>query len=79
MIYRSFVDFDVRARTIADCMIDEVVHRRFRYDLSEMLECVRSLSGPATTTFEAGSTRLGPFRLLESSAASGVWSQLHPS
>ena len=69
--YRSFVGLDVHARTIVGCMIDEhtgeVVHRRFGYDLSEVFAWVRSLPGPSKTTYEAGPTGFGLFRLLESS------------
>ena len=71
--YRSFVGLDVHARTIVGCAIDdqtgEVVHRRFGYDLAEVLAWVASLLGPAAATYEAGPTGFGLFRLLE---ASGV-------
>ena len=67
-IYRSFVGLDVHARTIAGCAIDaqtgEVVHRRFGFDLAEVLAWIVSLPGPVTTTYEAGPTGFGLFRLL---------------
>ena len=73
IIYRSFVGLDVHARTIVGCMIDartgEVVHRRFGYDLAEVLAWVAPLPGPAKATYEAGPTGFGLFRLLN---ASGV-------
>lgn len=41
MIYRNFVGLDVHARTIVGCVIDvdtgEVVHRRFGYELAEVV------------------------------------------
>lgn len=67
-IYRTFVGLDVHARTIAGCGIDvhtgEVVHRRFGFDLTEVLGWIRSLPGPVQATYEAGPTGFGLFRLL---------------
>ena len=71
--YRSFVGLDVHARSIVGCVIDEqtgeVVHRRFGFDLAEVLAWVASLPGPVKATYEAGPTGFGLFRLLN---ASGV-------
>ena len=68
---RTFVGLDVHARTIAACAIDvetgEVVHRRFGFDLAEVLAWVGSLPGPVSTTYEAGPTGFGLFRLLTGS------------
>ena len=72
MISYLSVGLDVHARTIVGCAIDdqtgEVVHRRFGYDLAEVLAWVASLPGPQTATYEAGPTGFGLFRLLTGSA-----------
>jgi len=69
--YRSFVGLDVHARTIVGYAIDgrtgEVVHRRFGFDLAEVVAWVSSLPGPQTSTYEAGPTGFGLVRLLEAS------------
>jgi len=43
------------------------VHRRFGYDLAEVLAWVDSLPGPQTAAYEAGPTGFGLFRLLTGS------------
>jgi transposase len=45
----------------------EVVHRRFGFDLAEVVAWVSSLPGPQTSTYEAGPTGFGLVRLLEAS------------
>lgn len=66
--YRNFIGLDVHARSIAGCAIDvqsgEVVHRRFGYDLAEVVGWIRSLPGSSAATYEAGPTGFGLFRLL---------------
>jgi transposase len=66
--YSNFVGLDVHARTIAGCAIDaetgEIVHRRFGFDLAEVVAWIQSLPGPQTVTYEAGPTGFGLFRLL---------------
>jgi transposase len=70
-IYRTFVGLDVHARTIVGCAIDvntgEVLHRRFGYDLAEVVTWIMALPGPQTATYEAGPTGFGLFRLLTGS------------
>lgn len=66
--YRNFIGLDVHARSVVGCAIDaesgEVFHRRFGYDLAEVVAWIRSLPGPQTATYEAGPTGFGLFRLL---------------
>ena len=50
----------------------EVVHRRFGFDLAEVLAWIRSLPGPVKATYEAGPTGFGLFRLLEASGIRSV-------
>jgi len=75
-IYRNFIGLDVHARTIVGCAIDvhtgEVVHRRFGYELAEVFAWVRSLPGPVSSTYEAGPTGFGLYRLLMGSGVECV-------
>lgn len=58
----------MHARTIVGCVIDvdtgEVVHRRFGYELAEVVAWIRSLPGVSKSVYEAGPTGFGLFRLL---------------
>ena len=66
--YRNFIGLDVHARSVVGCAIDgdtgEVIRRRFGYDLADVAAWIASLPGPAKTTYEAGPTGFGLFRLL---------------
>ncbi len=69
--YRNFIGLDVHARSVVGCAIDietgEVLHRRFGYDLAEVVAWIASLPGPCKATYEAGPTGFGLFRLLTES------------
>lgn len=74
--YRNFVGLDVHARTIVGCAIDvdtaEVIHRRFGYDLAEVVAWITALPGQSRATYEAGPTGFGLSRLLTGSGVDCV-------
>ena len=75
-IYRNFIGLDVHARTIVGCAIDiqtgEVLHRKFGPGLAEVLAWATSLPGPVSSTYEAGPTGFGLYRLLMGSGVECV-------
>lgn len=66
---RTSVGLDVHARSVYGCAIDEatgeVAHKRFGYELAQVVDWVKSLPGPQSVTYEAGPTGFGLARLLE--------------
>ena len=83
--YRNFVGLDVHARTIVGCVIEmdtgEVAHRRFGYDLAEVLAWIAALPGRSIAVYEAGPTGFGFFRLLTGAGmdcAAAAPSELQP-
>ena len=73
---RTSVGLDVHARSVVGCAIDEatgeVVHKRFGYELAQVIDWVKSLPGPQSVTYEAGPTGFGLARLLEASGIACV-------
>jgi transposase len=68
---RTSVGLDVHARSVVGCAIDEatgeVVHKRFGYELAQVIDWVKALPGPHAVTYEAGPTGFGLARLFHAS------------
>jgi transposase len=73
---RTSVGLDVHARSVFGCAIDEatgeVVHKRFGYELAQVISWVKDLPGPQQVVYEAGPTGFALARLLESAGVGCV-------